>query len=95
MNPPSPCGQPESRMPGKIEAALDFCRFARTIQVGEQNVISGVTESSGRALDSSEKRAYDAALACLTEFFNSDEELAAHSSEPPPPDDPKEKVPVS
>lgn len=93
MNGPLAAGVPAST-PAKIEAAMRYLQYCQTVNWGPHG-LDGWKEGVGRELTSAEKRAYDAAITTITEYFNSPgfgdgSETSKHE----PPDDPKERIPV-
>src|SRR5262245_57648454 len=91
----------EPQIPPKIAAALQYLHFAQGIRTATgSSVFDGrPNENLSRELSKPEMRAYDAALAALTEYFNSDDvplSQRQNPDRPPPPiaGDPQ-PVPVS
>ena len=58
-------------VPPKIQAALAFTQFCEHATNHVAQTVSGV-EKIGRSLTGKEQRCYDAALQCMTEYFNDD-----------------------
>jgi hypothetical protein len=76
-------------VPGKVDAALQFCRFTHEVRTGEKLGFEGGTP---RELSAQEARVYDAALMTLLEYFNS-EGLGGGVNLDGPPDDPQQPKP--
>lgn len=73
---------PPAAIPPKIQAALAWTGFCEHVQ--HQMVQSSVgVEKSGRRLTTGEQRCYDAAVSCLTEYFNEDGFGDGHPPQPP------------
>lgn len=94
---PPPAYPVQESVPPKIQAAfqfLHFCEGARTAQ--GCGIMGGDTpREGGRELSTQEKRAYDAALQTIIEYFNDPSPLTAGAPPPPPPpDDPEKRSPV-
>jgi hypothetical protein len=68
---PAPTATGLPFIPPKIQAALAFTSFCEHVQNQMHQTVSGV-EKIGRKLSSGEQRCYDAAIACMTEYFNDD-----------------------
>lgn len=64
-----PAERPVAGIPPKIQAALAFTHFCEHVQHQIHQTVSGV-EKGGRKLSSGEQRCYDAAISCMTEYFN-------------------------
>lgn len=64
---------PPAQVPPKIQAALHWTGFCEHVQHATvQAGVSGDIQKIGRKLTSGEQRCYDAALSCMTEYFNSE-----------------------
>lgn len=74
---------PPAQIPPKIQAALAFTSFCEHVQNQTHQTVSGV-EKGGRKLSSVEQRCYDAAIQCMTEYFN-DEGFGDLDGPPLPP----------
>lgn len=86
-----------AQMPPKIQAALEIIRFFEQVRSGGPNLFPGEGSDNGRQLQPNEVRCYDAAMATLAEYFNTDgfgdnPPAAGHQDGPEPPDQP---VPVT
>lgn len=81
-------------MPSKIQAAMDYLRFAHAVKSGECGLGSD-WKKEGRDLTASEQKVYDAALATLLRYFNSGGFGAEFKRDDNPPDDPKGRVPTT
>lgn len=82
-------------VPGKIESALSFIRFAHGVTTGSAgDGIVSVPAANARELTPGEQKVYDAALRTLFRYFN--DPCLDHSSQVsrPSDDDPKERVPA-
>lgn len=85
----------EPEIPPKIQAVLSYLQFCQNIRWGAIGG-DGWKQDTARDLNKAEQRAYDAALATITEYFNQPgfgESQPPPREPPPPPDDPKERVP--
>lgn len=64
---------PPATIPPKIQAALAWTGFCEHVQNARaQTGVSGDLEKIGRKLLPGEQRCYDAAVSCMTEYFNSE-----------------------
>lgn len=75
---------PPAQIPPKIQAALSFIQFCEHITNQHIQTVTGGSEKAGRKLSSGEQRCYDAAIASITEYFNSDG-FGDLDAPPPPP----------